>query len=109
MKTVLQSTKITLRSTGRPLIETREEDNTVLTCHVQSPQQLLCEADQCELREADRQRNQVKRLFPEFFTHSSASREAESHSIGRHLNLNLEGKLYNDPLIQSWLTMYGCN
>ena len=109
MKTVLRSSKVNLRSTCRPLLQTREEDNTVLTCHVQSPQHLLCEADQCESREVDRQRNQVKRLFPEFFTHSSESREAESHDTGRRLNLNLERRLYDDPLIQSWLTMYGCN
>ncbi|KAJ7356007.1 hypothetical protein OS493_027403 [Desmophyllum pertusum] len=106
MKTVLQSTKETLQS--RPLDETREDNKAVLTYHVKSTPHLHCEADQCEPREVDRQKNQVERLFPEFFTHHSTSRVVESYKIEMHLNQKLEHRL-NDPLIQSWLNMYGCN
>lgn len=90
MKTVLESTKETLT-------------------HVKLPPHLHHQAaDQCESREVDRQRNQVERLFPEFFTHHNTTRPAKSYTTGMPLNRKLEHRL-NDPLIRSWLNMYGCN
>ncbi|XP_078368877.1 uncharacterized protein LOC144652701 [Oculina patagonica] len=108
MKTVLQSTKEARRSNVTPFLETREEDNAALRYHVKPPPHVHCGADQHESHEVDRQRNQVERLFPEFFTYTSKSHAAECYSIGMSLNQKPEHRL-NDPLIQSWLNMYGCN
>lgn len=108
MKTVLLNTKETPQSNASPFHETREEEKVVQTCHVQSAPHLNCEAEPCESREDDRQGNQGERLFPEFFTHHRVSRAAESYCSAMCLNRKPEHRL-NDPLIHSWLNMYGCN
>ena len=107
MKTLLNS-KETSQSNARQFHETREEDKTIQTCHVQAAPHLHWEADKPESREEDRQGNQGERLFPEFFTHRKAPRAAESHCTAMSLNQKSEHRL-NDPLIHSWLNMYGCN
>ena len=106
MKTLLNS-KETLQSNARQFDATREKDKTTQTCHVQAALHLHCQADKCESRAEDRRTNQRERLFPEFFTHPRASRAAESHCTAMSLNGEPEHRL-KDPLIHSWLNMYGC-
>lgn len=105
MKTLLNSRE-TSQSNARQFHETREDDKTIQTCHVQATQNLHCESDKCESRE-NRRGNQGERLFPEFFTYRRASRAAESQCTALSLNRKPEHRL-NDPLIHSWLNMYGC-
>ena len=107
MKTLL-NTKETPRSNARQFHETREEDKAIQTCHVQGALHLHCDADKCESREEDRQWNEGERLFPEFFTRHKASRAVDSYCTVMSLNRKPEHRL-NDPLIHSWLNMYGCN
>lgn len=107
MKTLL-NTKDTPKSNTRQFHETREEDKAIQTCHVRAAPHLHGEADKCESREEDRLWNQGQRLFPEFFTHHRASCAEESHYIVMSLNRKPEHRL-NDPLIHSWLNMYGFN
>lgn len=92
----------------RQFHETREQDKAIQTCHVRAAPHLHGEADKCECREEDRLWNQGQRLFPEFFTHHRASCAEESHYIVMSLNRKPEHSL-NDPLIHSWLNMYGFN
>lgn len=94
-------------SNARQFHETREEYKTIQACHVQAALHLPCEADKCESREEARKGNQGERLFPEFFIHHRASRAVESHFAVMSLNRKPEHRL-NDPLIHSWLNMYGC-
>ena len=107
MKTLFNSVEKALQSNAGQSHETREGDKTIQTCHVQAAIHLHCEADKCELREEATKGNQGERLFPEFFIRHRASRAAESHCTVISLNRKPEHRL-NDPLIHSWLNMYGC-
>jgi len=106
MKTLLNSKETPQSNTGQ-FDKTREKDKTTQTCHVQAALHLHCQADKCESREEDRRGNQGERLFPEFFTHPRASHAAESYCTVMSLNGEPEHRL-KDPLIHSWLNMYGC-
>ena len=52
------------------------------------------------------QRKQVERLFPEFFTPCSDKTFAESHKNIFSPNSSLDHQ-FDEPLIQSWLQLYG--
>lgn len=95
------------QSNARQFHETREGYKTIQACHVQAVLHLHCEADKCESRGEVRKGNQGEHLFPEFFIHHRASQTDESHCAVMRLSRKPEHRL-NDPLIHSWLNMYGC-
>lgn len=103
MKTILQGISKTLEANTSS--ETRETDRALLTCHVKLTEHLSHKTDQFESRQADSQQNQVERLFPEFFTRCSEARFTESFNKAKvYVHSKLEQE---DPLIQSWLNLYG--
>lgn len=106
MKTILQSTSKTLQASTSG--ETCEGDMAHLTCKVsQFTVHMSHETDRYELHIANGQlQNQVERLFPEFFTSCSNTGFVESYQVKTSRNGKLE-QTPNDPLIQSWLNLYG--
>jgi len=107
MKTILKSTSKTLQASANG--ETCENDMAHLTCKVsQFTFHVSHEDHQYELHTANgRLQNQVQRLFPEFFTSCSDTVFVESpHKVKTCRNGKLE-QTPNDPLIQSWLNLYG--
>lgn len=106
MKTILQSTSKTLKASTSG--ETCEGDMAHLTGKVsQFTFHASRETHRYELHTANGQlQNQVERLFPEFFTSCSNTVFVESHKVKTYRNGKLE-QTPNDPLIQSWLNLYG--
>ena len=107
MKTILQSTSKTLQASTSGV--TCESDMANLTCKVrQFTFHLSRESHHYEIHTANGQlQNQVERLFPEFFTSCSNTVIMESpHKVKTYRNGKLE-QTPNDPLIQSWLNLYG--
>lgn len=106
MKTILQSTSKTLQASTSG--ETCEGDMAHLTCKVsQFTFHVSRETHRYELHTAnDQLQNQVERLFPEFFTSCSNTVYVESNKLKTSGNAKLE-QTPNDPLIQSWLNLYG--
>lgn len=87
--------------------ETRETETALLTCNVRLTVHLLHETHQCVVRRVpNSQQNQVERLFPEFFTRCSDTSLAESYKVKTCVNSKLKQR-QEDPLIQSWLNLYG--
>lgn len=107
MKTILQSTGKTLQANTSG--EACESDMAHLTaCKAsQFTFHVSRETHGYELHTADGQlQNQVERLFPEFFTSCSNTVYVESNTLKTSRNAKLE-QTPNDPLIQSWLNLYG--
>ena len=104
MKTNLQSTNKTLAA--RTSCVTRVEESSTLTCHVRLTTHLSRHTDQCKPLAANSEMKQVKRLFPEFFIPSSYTSFAETYSVKTCVNRKLKQRL-DEPLIQSWLHLYG--
>ncbi|XP_078368174.1 uncharacterized protein LOC144651965 [Oculina patagonica] len=104
MKTILQRTNKTLQASTSS--ETHESDRAPLTCNVRFTVYMSHETDQYELRAADGQVYQVERLFPEFFTGYSKTSLAEKYKVKPCENGKVEQRP-DDPLIQSWLSLYG--
>ena len=86
--------------------ETCENDRAPLTCNVRFTVHMSHETDRCELRATNGQKHQVERLFPDFFTSSSNTSLVESYKAKNIGNSKVE-KRPDDPLIQSWLNLYG--
>ena len=86
--------------------ETCESDRAPLTCSARFTVHMSHETDQCKLRATNGQKNQVERLFPDFFTCSSNTSLVESYKAKICGNSKLEQRP-DDPLIQSWLNLYG--
>lgn len=104
MKAILQNTRRTIkRGTSG---ETCENDRASLTCAVNITVHMPAETHQYELRVANGQQNQVERLFPEFFTSCSKTCSVESYKAKTCGNGRVE-QWPDDPLIQSWLNLYG--
>lgn len=105
MKTILQSTSKTLQASTSG--ETCG-DMAHLTCKVsQFTFHVSRATHRYELHTTnDQPQNQVERLFPEFFTSCSNTGYVESNKFKTSRNAKLE-QTPNDPLIQSWLNLYG--
>ena len=88
--------------------ETRGSEELPTTFHVSVTSHPFHDAE--ERAQFDRsEQNLVTQLFPEFFIrHSSSDSAPESWKIVMCGNRRLDYRR-NDPLIQSWLNMYGCN
>ena len=106
MKTILQSTSKTLQASTSG--ETCEDDMAHLTCKTsQFTFHVSRETHRYELHTAnDQLQNQVERLFPEFFTSCSNTAYVESNTLKTSRNAKHK-QTPSDPLIQSWLNLYG--
>lgn len=83
-------------------------ERALVTCHARLKEQLSQKADQHEsLQKANSQHSQVERLFPEFFSGCNEPRFKESCKDKAYTHSKAEQGL--DPLIQSWLSLYGGN
>ena len=89
MKTVLQNASNTLQASTS--VETCESGRAPF---------------RCELRATNGQKNQVERLFPEFFTSYGNSSLVKCYKA-KICGNSKEEQRPDDPLIQSWLNLYG--
>lgn len=83
-------------------------ERATVTCHVQVgfTEQLSQKTDQLKSHQkVNSQQSQVERLFPEFFSGCNEPRFKEMRKDKAHTHLKAEQGF--DPLIQSWLSLYG--
>lgn len=88
--------------------ETRGGEKLPTTVHVNVTSHLFQEDGESGQFDK-RKQTLVTQLFPEFFIrHSTSDGSPESWKVVMCGNRRLDYRL-SDPLIQSWLNMYGCN